>query len=208
MLFQGIDVSSCQGIIDWNDVASANKTFAICKCYTGNDGKDSLYDMNIKNAHSAGLKTACYHFVYPLQTDPNHPNRDPIDQANLHFNNANGQPAFIDVEWPAPQDWSHWNIDATFIKNWLTSYLQEYTNLDNNRIPAIYCYPNFAQNLQFDDNFAQYPLWLASYFSTANIFSPWSDFQVWQYSGSGQCSGIKVPVDLDYCKDITTTLFI
>ncbi|CAM6003612.1 unnamed protein product, partial [Sphagnum balticum] len=44
----------------------------------------SKYDQNVAGATAAGLKVACYHFVYPLPPLASQPTRDPKVQAQMH----------------------------------------------------------------------------------------------------------------------------
>lgn len=43
---------------------------------------------------------------------------------------------------------------------------------------------------------ASHPLWLASYTLIAHAPAPWSDWTLWQYTGSGRRAGIIGPVDV------------
>lgn len=200
-MLKGIDVSSVQGVINWYAVKASGIDFAIVKCYQGNDFCDPFFARNIAEAKAAGLKTACYQFPYPLRTDPAHPNRDPISQANLHFKASRGEITFIDCEWPAPIDFPKWSVDAAFIRQWLLTYLVEYERLSG-RKPLIYSYPDWAAHVYFELNpeFADYKLWIASYGTTTPpIPKPWNSYAIWQ-TGQGKLpSG--APVDLDICVD-------
>ena len=200
----GIDVSSVQGSnINWNAVAASGIEFVIAKCYQGNSGADPYYSSNIAGATAAGLKTACYHFVYPLPTNAAEPNRDPIGQANLHFNASQGQIAFIDCEWPAPQDFLKWGITPAFVNTWVLAYLTEYSRLSAPRSPIVYTYPYWANYVKFDQSITQYPLWIASYVPTPAIPAPWSDWVVWQTTGGGGHLPSGAPVDTDVVKDLS-----
>ena len=63
----GIDVSSFQGLIDWNSVAKSGVSFAIIRCgfrgsTVGGLFEDSKFYTNIKNAEGAGIKVGVYFF--------------------------------------------------------------------------------------------------------------------------------------------------
>ena len=64
----GIDVSSFQESIDWNEVAQDNIKFAIIRAGTttklnGDEyRKDTYFDINYENAKNAGLKVGAYYF--------------------------------------------------------------------------------------------------------------------------------------------------
>lgn len=203
-LIKGIDVSAIQGNIDWNSVAASGIKFCIIRCGVGNGGIDGLYTKNVAGAQAAGLKVACYHFIYPLPTIPSQPLRDPVKQAQYHFNAAKGILACIDCEWPVPQDFAKWNCTPAQISQWMIDYLTEYERLDG-RKPIIYTYPYWAHSLNLGLQFAQYPLWIASYEATPTIPKPWNNDQwiLWQNSGGTQRLPNGVPVDGDYAKDLS-----
>lgn len=200
----GIDVSVVQGSVDWNAVAASGVAFAIIKCYEGNDGIDSMFSANIAGAQAAGLKTAAYNVVYPLPTNNVDANRDPVDQATLHYNASAGQILCVDVEWPAPQDWSTWGINASFINQWLISYMQQLSKLSAPRSPIIYSYPDYVTAVGFSQELAQYPYWAASYdVSTPEIPAPFTDWLIWQYGGGTGKLPDGAPVDQNYVRDLS-----
>jgi GH25 family lysozyme M1 (1,4-beta-N-acetylmuramidase) len=205
-MFKGYDLSSVQGLLHPSDFVTMKNNgtdFIIAKCTQGNDGGDPCFLNNIKNAQAAGLAVAAYHFVYCLPNAPGHINRDPVDQANLHFKAANGIPAFCDAEWPEIQNWAQWNTNANQINQWLLTYLQTYSALMGRPMP-IYTFPNFAQTVGFTSEFTNYELWIASYDdNTPLIPSPWTTYSVWQNSG-GTTAKLPngAPVDTDLAVDL------
>jgi GH25 family lysozyme M1 (1,4-beta-N-acetylmuramidase) len=202
-MYQGIDVSSVQGAIDFNTVAAAGIQFVICKNYQGNDGADPTYTTNITNAANAGLAVASYNFVYPLPTDPNHPNRDPVGQANLHFNSTKTNLVCIDIEWPSPQDFLHWGINGQFISDWTLQYLETYTQLAGKQ-PLVYTYPYFAGAVNFSSQINQYGLWIASYVPNQPVIpAPWTSYVIWQSSGGTYKLPSGAPCDYDVAADIS-----
>ena len=197
---KGIDVSIIQGTIDWQAVANSGVKFCVIRCGVGNDGIDSNYAKNVSGAKAAGIKVACYHFVYPLPSDPTKPLRDPKAQAQYHFNASLGELACCDWEWPEPKDWAKWGCSAAQINQWTLDYLAEYERLSGKKM-IVYTYPDFAKNVQPDPQFANYQLWIASYQASPAIPHPWTDFVLWQ-SGQGKLPN-GVPVDLDQAKDLS-----
>src|SRR5271154_2901644 len=133
---KGLDISSAQGSnIDFASIKNAGYDFVIIECYIGNDNVSADYDNFLQGALAAGLKVGSYHFIYPLLTDPAHPNRDPIGQANLHFNHCKTNLVCIDAEWPEPKDWAQWGCTASQINQWCIDYLKEYTRLCGGKKP-------------------------------------------------------------------------
>lgn len=201
-LIKGIDVSAIQGNVDWQSVVNAGYQFTICRAGVGNGGIDACYHKNMAGAKAAGLKTMAYNFIYPLPTIISQPLRDPVKQAQYHFNAVGGDLAAMDFEWPVPQDWNKWGVNATFINDWALTYLQEYERLSGQKM-VVYTYPYFAQALKLPADFAQYPLWIASYTTNPTIPHPWTDWVLWQNSGGTQHLPNGVPVDGDYAKDLS-----
>lgn len=206
-MIKGIDVSSIQGTIDWQAVAATGIEFCIIRCYVGNNGIDSMYATNVAGAKAAGINVMAYNFIFPLPTEHIGDKRDPKTQAQLHFNATNGELAAVDCEWPVQADFGKWGCSSAQINQWMMAYFQEYTRLDNGRKPLIYTYPNWAQTINLDPSFAQYPLWIASYENTPTIPAPFTDWIIWQNTGgTGPNAGhlpSGTPVDTDLAKDLS-----
>lgn len=202
-LYNGIDISSVQEAVNFNNVVAAGNSFIMSKCYTGNDGMDPTYKNNIIKAKEAGLVVGSYNFLYPLQTDPSHPNRDAAGQAKLHFSHCITEFVCADLEWPENQDWAKWNVSGQFINDWTLTYLETYTQLSG-RKPIVYTYPYFAKSVSLSSDFAQYQLWIASYVKNKpDVPKPWGadDWIMWQ-TGLGKLSN-GAPVDVNVAKDLS-----
>lgn len=204
MNIPGVDISTIQGTVDFPSLAASGLRFVICRCGVGNGGIDANFSKNVAGARAAGLQVMAYHFVYPLPPLASQPLRDPVKQAQYHFNAAGPNIlAACDFEWPAQQDWAKWGCTATQIKQWCLAYLQEYQRLSGQTM-VVYTYPYFAQALQLDPAFAQYPLWIASYEPSPAVPHPWTDWVLWQYGSGGNYKLPNgVPVDVDYAKDLS-----
>ena len=59
---KGIDVSSYQGDIDWEGVASTDIKFAFIRCKSAITGVDNKFDENMSGAEEAGLYTGIYYY--------------------------------------------------------------------------------------------------------------------------------------------------
>jgi lysozyme len=203
MTVRGVDISVIQGNIDFNVLAASGVGFVVIRCGVGNGGIDIDYAKNVAAAKAAGLKVMAYHFIYPLPPKDGQPLRDPLKQAAYHFNAAQGEMAGIDCEWPAPQDFTKWGCTPSQLNTWMLAYLAEYTRLDNGRKPLVYTYPYWASAVKFDDQFSQYPLWIASYEAMPSIPKPWNDWVLWQTTGGGGHLPNGAPVDTDVAKDLS-----
>lgn len=115
---KGLDCSSVQGALPWDKLDDIR--FVIAKCTQGNDGKDPWCERTVKEARARGKAAFRYYFVYPLA------HIDPKVQAQTFFKDSNGDgPPFLDLEWPAPQDWGKWKCSPQQISDWYAALLEE-----------------------------------------------------------------------------------
>ena len=65
----GVDVSECNGRVDWQAVADAGQKFAIVRSSYGRYSKDEDFMRNVDGAHSVGLQCGAYHYSYALNPE-------------------------------------------------------------------------------------------------------------------------------------------
>jgi lysozyme len=210
MTIKGVDISEVQQTVDFHWLVQQGIQFVIVKCFEGNKGLDGHFEKNVAGALAAGLKVGLYHFIYPLPTDSAHPGRDPKSQAKLHYEATLkvGDIAVhaCDMEWPEPQNFSKWSINANFIKQWTLEYLAEYERLSGKRM-VLYTYFFYGDYLKLSPEFAKYPLWIANFDFPPRMPYPWTDY-VLQQTGGGT-TGIPltlpngIPTDTDQAKDLS-----
>ena len=203
-MIKGFDISVIQHNTNFVAMYNAGYRFCMLRCGVGNDGIDTDYTANVKNATAAGLMVGAYNFVYPLPSLPNKPaTRDPKLQAQMHAHAIGDvKVVAVDVEWPAPQDFAKWQVSAQSITQWLETYLEEFQSITG-ILPIIYIYPFYAQTLNLPASFAKYPLWIASYETKPTIPAPWNDFVLWQNYGGTEKMPDGRPVDTDLAKDLS-----
>ena len=67
-MYYGVDVSSYQGRIDWDEVADSGIDFAMIRILTGkrtsNLDKDAYFEYNYQHARAAGIKVGVYRYTY------------------------------------------------------------------------------------------------------------------------------------------------
>lgn len=214
-----MDASSVQGPLDFNRLKTSGYDikFVILKAQEGNEGFDPAFERNAKAALAAGILAFAYCFAFPLPDDGVHKYRSPEDQAALFVERVTRYPEFaklpifLDLEWPPPNEWAHWGVDARFINDWCRRCAAKVYELTGVR-PILYTYPWWWAEVSKggDDGGAwagEYPLWMASYnthgkwpLATQNpvVPSPWTDWLFWQFDGDG---GLRLPngVDADFC---------
>ena len=191
----GIDVSSYQGDVDWEQVAASGIRFAMIRAglrgYTkGGLMVDSNFEQNIRGARAAGLDVGVYFF----------------SQA-VNVSEAEAEAEFLltlirdkDVTYPVVFDWERIN-DVSARTNGVAS--EEVT-----ACAAAFCdkvaaagytpmiYFNMDQGyLAYKlDRLTDYAFWLAEYQDSPGFFY---GFDFWQYTHRGSVPGIEGYVDLD-----------
>lgn len=193
----GIDVSHWQGSITWATVKNSGLvTFAIAKATEGTTFTDSRFAQNWAGIKSNGLIRGAYHF---FKTDVSG-----AAQAAHFLNvlNQNGSveaddlPPAVDIEYDASFE-PGWTIDGVKgdLAVWLTTVEQAL-----GRKPLIYTNYNTWVNILGDPpDFADYPLWIASYTGGPGsiMLGAWNNWVFWQHSSTGQIPGITGNVDLN-----------
>jgi hypothetical protein len=199
-LYQGYDLASLQGVINFKTLKNQGTDFVICRCYVGNDFKDTSCESFITQAKDNGIAVGLYQFLYPISK------LSPTDQANLHFNNSNKSVIAhcIDIEWPDSSIWSKppYYDNGKQINDWCLKYLEEYKRISG-LDPIVYTFPYFARQVSFSQDYANYRLWIASYEKTPVIPKPWQKYCLWQDSGNTAKLYTGATVDTDLCPDLS-----
>jgi len=201
-----IDVSHWQGNINWQALAKAGVVAAFIKATNGAFQTDDQYSKNVQGARGAGIKVGSYHFMLSDQ--------DPDKQAENFLAKATSVqdilPA-LDCEWDIRRRgekdrWLHVPLKARIamigrfaihVKKGLGVYPIIYT-------ASSWWRPMIGSVTKFTGSggtvlFGDCPLWIASYTKTPPklLPAPWSNWSIWQYTGSGKMRGIAGLVDID-----------
>ncbi|MFD1885926.1 glycoside hydrolase family 25 protein [Paenibacillus wenxiniae] len=189
---QGIDVSHWQGSIDWNRVKSSGKQFAFIKATEGKRYRDQQFLVNVNGARMAGMLVGAYHFVNAVNVAD-----AKLEAANFvsRLQDAGGANRF---ELPPVMDYESnpGNLSRSAIDAIALAFLQEVERLSG-RKPIVYTGNAFAQN--FSSALSSYDLWIARYSNTRvpDDAPAWKAWHFWQYTDSGQVSGISGGVDVN-----------
>lgn len=178
----GIDISSHNGIVDFQQVAADSIDFVMIKATEGATFKDRAFADNYRRARKAGLKIGVYHF-FRFDT-PGH-----MQALNL-LHSVRGRnidlPLAIDVE-----DWT--NPDNQPVEA-VKSRLREMTDyLRLHGYPLIVYTNKKGLERYFDGQPRDLPLWLCS-FSQPEANLRW---MLWQHTHRGSVAGIDGLVDLN-----------
>ena len=200
---KGVDVSYYQKSIDWNIVKKSGIDFGFARVSDGTTKIDPKFVANWIDMKDSGIIRGAYQFFRP--------NQDPIDQAKLFIMivesaggfEENDLPSVIDVEitGSTPSKKIIENIIA-----WL-NHVETYTK----KKPIIYTGPYFWELNDLGNEFKEYPLWTAHYTKKDEcplIPDPWNNWTFWQFTGSGDVSGISTVVDINIFDGTRDDLFV
>jgi len=149
----------------------------ITKATEGTSNVDSTFKSIKAQAKLKGLRFGAYHFFRC--------NLSAIEQAKFFLNTVGNfdLPPILDIEElnGASQEGC-----KQLIKSWL-----EYVEQKTGMIPVIYSGHSFLVELNLDQSFAKYPLWLARYTTIRPVPpAPWKEWTAWQYSDKDIFKGI------------------
>ncbi len=192
----GIDVSTHQGDIDWQQVKSAGIEFAMVRVgyrsYGGGEIKlDDSFAKNLSGASEAGIKTGVYFFSQAVSTDEAIEEADAILDAIKPF----------DITYPVVFDWEIIYDDKARTDNVPVETLTDSCIAFCERIKSAGYTPMIYQNkrttlFKLDlPRLQDYDFWLAEYNDEGPSY--YYDIDMWQYSCKGTVPGISGEVDLN-----------
>ena len=190
-IYQGIDVSSWQGNIDFTSVKNSGIEIVYIKSSEGSNYIDPYFERNYQNAKANGLKVGFYHYVTARNTE------QARNQANFFARVISGkQPdckLAMDFE-------SFGNLSINEINEISKVFLETLSNATNKEV-LIYSNSYSARTI-FSSDLSIYPLWVANYgVSEPGGNDKWSTWVGWQYTSTGRVSGISGNVDRDEFTD-------
>lgn len=182
--YDGIDVSRHQKTIDWDKLATdKNVKYVYIKATEGQSFVDPKFRENIENAHRAGFKVGCYHF---LRTGSRIQDQFENFTRNVKKNEQDLLP-LLDVE--VRQGWTNQQLrDSVKL---FVDLLEEHYGCK----PMIYTSSSFFNNI-LGKLFADYPLFIARYATNEPRLDNGAKWILWQYSDRGRLRGIDHAVDL------------
>jgi GH25 family lysozyme M1 (1,4-beta-N-acetylmuramidase) len=193
----GYDIGEPQGVLtigDWRAIAASDRKFVFVRCSSGNNGVDPRFAPNLAAARAVGVRwVGAYHVWFALPATPDHPSRDPVEQARLHFRWSKGVgssdgdlPPAVDFEYPEPKDWARFGCSAEQIVRDGTIYLAEMERLFDTT-PIVYVYPDWMAHVRPGGDlrpWARCPHWAAEYgLRWPSAIPPWQRVDFWQRGG-------------------------
>jgi len=210
-VYAGIDVSAWNGKINWKEVADAGVKYVWIKATEGQTHTNRGHKEKFAGARDAGLIVGGYHFGRPDYNNHSDPMVDAEREAQ-HFlkvmegvglNKGDLLPT-LDVEKGMKTD-DQYNVDWAL--RWLDVVEKE---IGAGNKPVIYT-AKWAWDLflakaskESRNELVDYPVWWARYIRKDHLVGPgdklrgWKEWDVWQYTGHGNCPGVKGRCDLNW----------
>lgn len=190
----GIDVSSYQKIIDWDAVKAGGIQFGFTKATESIDYTNGTFGRNWREMKRVGIPRGAYHYSRPSRnSNPTQEVYYFLDAIDRFGGLEAGDIVIFDIEDP--------DYDGD-LNSWALFQLQIAQNIIGFP-PVLYTGPWYLDS-RFPNilsEFANNPLWLASYSQTfPTPPKPWDIVSFWQFTDKGTVSGIAGSnnVDLNY----------
>ena len=198
--YVGIDVSSHQGLIDWDRVAADGVEFAMIRVgyrgYTvGSLNQDSYWEYNINGALNAGLDVGIYFYSQATSVE------EAQEEALYTLERING----YSITYPVVFDWERVSgpesRTSTTPEEVITACAQAFCQVigEAGYTAMLYGSPSKVGEDISLSLLSEYPFWLAHYTTGWRPTSFNYHFDMWQYTSSGHVDGIDGRVDLDIC---------
>ena len=187
---KGIDISTWQRNINYNELKLNGIEFAIIRCGFGKNEsqKDDMFEKHYAGLKNAGIKVGAYLYSYAST----------VEGAKLEAENClkfiKGKqfdlPIFYDLE-----DEKYTGIASKETITQMAIVFCE-TIIKNGYQAGIYANLNWFNNKMYVDRLLNYNIWLAQWSN-----KPSANFRVdiWQYTSKGDLSCISGLVDMDIC---------
>lgn len=190
----GIDVSSHQGVIDWQQVAASGVEFAMIRLgyrgyETGVMKVDDFARSNLAAAREAGLDVGVYFFSQAITVEEARQEANfvlaVLEEAQLQM------PVVFDWEFIAGEARTS-GIDSRTLTDCAIAFCQVIQ--DAGYEPMVYFNQHLAETLLKLEELTEYDLWLAMY--SDQMTYPYQ-IRMWQYTEEGTVPGIEGSVDIN-----------
>lgn len=191
-VLKGMDISTFQGNnIDFNKVKKSGIDFVIIRAGYGREAsqKDDCFEINYKNAKSAGLKVGAYWYSYAISVD------DAKTEADTCSSIIKGKkfdlPVFMDLE-----EQSQFAKGKDFCSSIVTAFCDRM--IKNGYKTGLYISYSPLMSYISDTVRNKYPLWVAQYYKECQYKGKYA---MWQYTDGGVVPGTSGTIDMDYLYD-------
>ena len=187
----GVDVSECQGKIDWSKVKESGNSFACLRSTKKNGSVDATFEDNLQGCIENGIDYSCYKYAYAKTHDAARIEADGV----INLLKDRKMPIWYDVE-----DNSLTSLGKDAIEGIILSFIGECKEAGFE--VGIYCNQNWYDNYISNYLKDKYQFWIARYGpNNGNINEEYppkaKNIVAWQYTSQGRVSGIDTVVDRD-----------
>ncbi|MCM1539367.1 MAG: glycoside hydrolase family 25 protein [bacterium] len=193
---KGIDVSSYQGAIDWQQVAGDGVEFAIIRLGIrgyGSEGRlvmDEYFIRNIEGASAAGIDVGVYFFTQALTPEEAREEAEFVIEALAPYNLQ--CTVVLDVE-DVNAEGARTNVLT--MEQWTDNCIAFFDRIQEAGYrPMIYGNLKTFMLMLDLTRIEQYPKWFAAY--TPYFYYPYA-FDIWQYADTARVAGITGNVDMN-----------
>ncbi len=187
-VYEGIDVSAYQGVIDFKQVKDSGIDFVYIKSSEGENLVDEYFLRNYEQARANGLNIGFYHYVDARTTE------EAIAEAE-HF--ANTIAGTVPTCKLAMDFESFGNLSNSEVNEISRVFLERVRELTNKEM-IIYSNTYSAQTVFSQELANEYPLWVAQYYvENPSDNGKWQTWEGFQYTDRGEVPGINGYVDRD-----------
>lgn len=196
--FKGVDVSKYQGNINWNQVKASGVEFAIIRVgYRGYGSgalvEDPTFRQNIRGATAAGLKVGLYFYSQAVNE------AEAVEEASMVLRLCSGYnisyPIYFDTEKVAGDTGRADYIGRSQRTANAVAFCETIRNAGYRA--GVYSYASWFYNELNIANISQYSIWIAQYRDNLTFNY---NYDIWQYTSSGQVPGIPNRVDMNVSK--------
>ena len=188
ILYQGIDVSSYQGTVDYAQVKAAGIEIVYMKSSEGRTYRDPYFQTNYQNAKANGLKVGIYHYVRARTTS------QAVQEAEFFASVIQG----LEPDCRLAMDFeSFGNLSVNEINQIGLTFLRRVKELTGKEM-VVYSNTYTARTIWSSQIANAYPLWVAQYGpSNPSDNGKWQTWVGFQYTDTGRVAGINGYVDRD-----------
>lgn len=190
-MLKGIDVSSWQGVIDWNKVKASGIDYAILRVGYGDDipsQDDKYFRRNADECTRLGIPFGVYIYSYATS----------VAQAKSEAEHTLRLIKGYKLDYPVYYDLEDGPTTGTLSNAAIANLAKNYCDIIEaaGYWVGIYANKYWFTNKLTDSVFNNWVKWVAQYASSCTYAG---SYDMWQYASDGQVPGVNGNCDVNYC---------
>ena len=196
-IYKGIDVSKWQAEIDWEKAKADGVEFAMLRAGYGQGNIDEQFYRNADECTRLGIPFGVYWFSYAYTEAMARREAEHCLEAVRPYKLS--YPVAFDFEYDSVSYAQKHGVTITKQRaSDMTRAFCEEIRV-NGYAPIVYANPDYLSRY-FDADIAnRYDIWLAQWPNNPDVNNPPRECTMWQYTSSGNVSGINGRVDMNVC---------